>query len=164
MQEEHILFQELLDLVTNPFLITAVSSWLAAQVLKVIIYAIINKKFDINRLFGDGGMPSGHSATVASLAMITALNYGLGSFEFAVSAILAIIVCHDAMGVRLEAGKQAVVLNEVIKSLNILTERKLPSVKLKELVGHTPVQVTAGITVGVINALIMHFFVFEPIF
>lgn len=140
------------DLVTNPFLITAVSSWLVAQVAKVIIHAIINKKFDIHRLFGDGGMPSGHSATVSSLAVISALVYGLGSFQFAISAVLALIVCHDAMGVRLETGKQAAVLNEVVKAFSVLQEKKLPEVKLKEFVGHTPVQVAAGITVGVLNA------------
>ena len=98
----------LLDLITNPFLVIGISSWAVAQVLKTVIHFIIYKKFDIFRLFGDGGMPSGHSATVTSIAVSAALAYGTGSFEFAIAAILAIIVCHDAMGVRLETGKQAV--------------------------------------------------------
>ena len=101
----------LIDFVTNPFLLTSLSGWGVAQVLKVIINAVVYKKYDWRRLFGDGGMPSGHSATVSSLACITGLVYGLSSFEFAFTMILAIIVCHDAMGVRMETGKQAVILN-----------------------------------------------------
>ena len=144
------------SMITNPFLMTGVCSWFAAQVLKTIIHFIINKKFDIHRLFGDGGMPSGHSATVTSLATISALFYGTGSFEFAVTAILAIIVCHDAMGVRLETGKQAIVINEILESL--LDVQKKPEVKLKEFVGHTPLQVLAGAILGILIAIgVNHF-------
>lgn len=146
----------LFQMVTNPFLLTGLTSWFIAQVLKTIIHFIINKKFDIHRLVGDGGMPSGHSATVTSFAFMSALVYGTGSFEFALSAILAIIVCHDAMGVRLETGKQAVVLNDLLEIIDVLTTEKLPEVKLKEFVGHTPIQVFAGILVGCINAVIMY--------
>lgn len=148
------------DLITNPFLITGISAWLIAQVLKVIIHAIIYKKFDIARLFGDGGMPSGHSATVSALAAICGLVYGTHCFEFALSVLLAIIVCHDAMGVRLETGKQAVILNEIIESFNVLTTKELPEVKLKEFVGHTPIQVISGILIGVANAFFMHHILF----
>lgn len=144
------------DLITNPFLLTALSSWAAAQVLKVIIYALLQRKLDWSRLFGDGGMPSGHSATVTSLAAFSALTFGTGSFEFALSTVFAIVVCHDAMGVRQETGKQAVILNEIIRSFSILTEEKLPEVKLKEFVGHTPIQVAAGILLGIGNAFIMY--------
>lgn len=150
----------LLDLVTNPFLVTAVSSWMIAQLLKAIINGFIHKKFSLERLFGDGGMPSGHSATVTSLAVITALTYGTGSFQFALSAVFAIVVCHDAIGVRQETGKQAVVINEIVKTFSILTEEKLPDVRLKEFVGHTPVQVIAGMLLGVINAFVMYYMVF----
>ncbi|MBE5951474.1 MAG: divergent PAP2 family protein [Lachnospiraceae bacterium] len=150
----------LVDLLGNPILITAVASWTVAQVLKVIINAIINKEFSIERLFGDGGMPSGHSATVTSMATVTALIYGLGSFEFAVTAILAIIVCHDAMGVRQETGKQAVLLNELIEAFEALSKADLPEVKLKEFVGHTPIQVAVGIALGIANAFAMHYLVF----
>ncbi|MBQ9717404.1 MAG: divergent PAP2 family protein [Clostridia bacterium] len=147
-------------MITNPFLMTGVCSWFSAQVVKTIIHFIINKKFDIHRLFGDGGMPSGHSATVTSLATISALFYGTGSFEFAVTAILAIIVCHDAMGVRLETGKQAEVLNDLIEIIDMLTTEKVPEVKLKEFVGHTPIQVVAGTLVGISNACFMYNVVF----
>lgn len=146
----------LTQLLHNPYLMAGLSAWFIAQVVKTILYALINKKLDWERLFGDGGMPSGHSATVSALAAICALIHGLGSFEFAVTGILAVIVCHDAMGVRLETGKQAVVLNEMIKSFEALTKKELPEVILKEFVGHTPFQVCAGILIGIANAWILY--------
>ena len=150
----------LIDFITNKFFITAVASWTVAQVLKVFIYAIINKTWDLSRLFGDGGMPSGHSATVSSLATISALTYGFGSFEFAVTGILAVIVCHDAMGVRLEAGKHAKLLNILVDSFEKFSKNELPEVVLKEFVGHTPLQVTTGIVLGIACGFAMHFIVF----
>ena len=147
---------EVKDLVTNPFLLTSLSGWMVAQVLKVIINAVVYKKLDFSRLFGDGGMPSGHSATVSSLACITGLVYGLGSFEFAFTTILAIIVCHDATGVRMETGKQAMILNELRESLDIIFTDEVASVKLKEMVGHTPFQVGAGIILGVLDAIVVY--------
>ena len=148
------------ELVTNHFLITATSSWFIAQLIKVIINFCVTKKLVWERLFGDGGMPSGHSATVSSLAVFAALRCGCGSFEFAVCAILAIIVCHDAMGVRQEAGKQAMVINDMVAQFEKLLKQDIVDIDLKELVGHTPLQVLAGITLGVANALVMHFAVF----
>lgn len=150
----------LIELITNPFLITGVSSWFFAQVLKTIVYLIINKKWDWTRMIGDGGMPSGHSATVTSISTLIALVCGAGSVEFAISFILAIIVCHDATGVRLETEKQAFLINELVKAFDVLSEEKLPEVKLKEFVGHTPIQVLAGITLGVLNAFVMYFVLF----
>lgn len=150
----------LYELITNPFLVTGLASWFFAQVLKTVIYGIVNKKVDVSRMFGDGGMPSGHSATVTSLAVITGLKFGLNSFEFAMAFIFATVVCRDAMGVRLETGKQAQVLNEITKSFEILTSEKLPEVKLKELVGHTPLQVFMGVVLGAVNAVIMYTLVF----
>lgn len=150
----------LLDLITNPFLIVSVSSWAIAQVVKVIIHWIIYKKLDLERLYGDGGMPSGHSATVSSLMMMCALVCGTGSATFSLSAILALIVCHDAMGVRRETGKQAVLINELTKAFAALADEKLPEVKLKEFVGHTPIQVIAGIIIGVVNGFVMHALLF----
>ena len=151
----------LLELVTNPYLITAISAWAVAQVVKTILYALMNGKLDWERLFGDGGMPSGHSATVSSLAVFCALMHGTGSHEFAVSAILSIIVCHDPMGVRHETGKQAVLINEIMDAIEKLkVEHKMPAIELKEFVGHTPLQVAAGITLGILDALFMYFVVF----
>lgn len=142
------------DLFSNPFLLTGVGSWFIAQVLKTILHLIVYRKLDFERMYGDGGMPSGHSATVASLATMCGLTFGLGSVEFAISAILAIIVCHDATGVRRETGRHAEILNELVKYL----ETGKPE-DLKELVGHTPLQVFAGILIGIGNALLMYFVV-----
>ena len=150
-----------MGLVTNPYLLTALSAWFVAQVVKTILYAVMNGRLDWERLFGDGGMPSGHSATVSSLAVFCALMHGTHTHEFAVSAILAIIVCHDAMGVRQETGKQAILINEIVEYFEKLTvEHKLPQIELKEFVGHTPLQVAAGVIQGILDALFMYFVVF----
>ena len=151
------------QLISNRFLITGVTSWFVAQLAKTIIYAIINKKLVLERMVGDGGMPSGHSATVTSLAIISGLSFGFDSFQFAVTALLAIIVCHDAMGVRLETGKQAQIINEMMEAFEVWTKKELPEVKLKEFVGHTPIQVIAGILLGVANGCVMHYLIF-PLF
>lgn len=150
----------LIDLITNPFLLTGITSWFYAQILKTIIFLIINKKLDVTRMFGDGGMPSGHSATVTSMAVLIGLVRGAGTVEFAISFILAIIVCHDATGVRRETEKQAYIINELVKAFDELAEDKLPEVKLKKFVGHTPIQVLAGITLGIMNAVVMYFVLF----
>lgn len=147
------------QLISNPYLITALSSWFIAQVLKVIINAIVSRKLDMTRLVGDGGMPSGHSATVTSLAVYSLLAHGPGSFQFAVTAILAVIVCHDAMGVRMETGKQAMVINDLVELFESHSGKDVPDMALKELVGHTPLQVLAGITLGILNALAMYFWI-----
>lgn len=149
----------LLRLITNRFFIVSVSSWFIAQFLKTVLFAIENKKWDWSRLFGDGGMPSGHSATVTSLATLCALHFGPDSFEFAISMILAIIVCHDAMGVRLETGKQAIKINEILEAFELIHPDKISEANLKEFVGHTPIQVIAGILLGIVNACVMHFWV-----
>ena len=149
----------LIDLLTNQFLLVSLSSWFVAQVLKTVLYAIDTKTLDWSRLFGDGGMPSGHSATVTSLCTFCGLNFGFDSFQFAVTGILAIIVCHDAMGVRLETGKQAVKINELLEVFELIHPDKISEANLKEFVGHTPIQVIAGILLGIINAGVMYFWV-----
>ena len=149
--------EHILDFLTNPFLLTGLGSWFVAQVLKTIIYAIINKKVRWERLFGDGGMPSGHSATVTSLAMFAGLRCGFHSFEFAAAAVLAIVVCHDAMGVRLDTGKQAEIINELVDAFERISAEKVAEEKLKIFVGHTPIQVLAGIAIGIVNAILMSF-------
>ena len=108
------------------------------------------------RLLGDGGWPSGHSATVTSLAMFAGLRCGFHSFEFAAAAVFAIVVCHDAMGVRLETGKQAEIINELVEAFERISKEKVAEEKLKIFVGHTPIQVLAGIAIGAVNALLMN--------
>ena len=142
------------QLIHNTVFMSAATGWLVAQVLKTIIYGILNKTFNPERMVGSGGMPSSHSATVTALATASGIQYGLGSFEFAVSAIVAIIVMYDARGVRLETGKQAQVLNEVMEILQIMGKKMSYEDKLKEFVGHTPVQVVVGAFLGILIALI----------
>lgn len=150
----------IIELFTNQFLVAGISSWLLAQVAKSIIHCIVNKKFDIRRLFGDGGMPSGHSATVSALAMMCLLVYGPGSVEFAIPMIVATVVCHDAMNVRQESGKHAALLNDLVELFNDTMKTGLDETKLKEFLGHTPFQVWMGVLLGVVNATLLHFFVF----
>ena len=149
------------NLMSNQFFIVGLSSWALAQVLKTIIHAAVYKKLEWERLFGDGGMPSGHSATVVSVATACAWFNGLGSFQFAISFILAIIVCHDATGVRLETGKQAFLIKEIASIIEKIADQKVSDdVKLKEFVGHTVSQVICGAALGIINALVFCGFVF----
>ena len=141
----------------NPILLTGAVAWLLSQVSKAIIYLIINKRFQWDRLFGDGGMPSSHSATVTSVAVITGLRCGLDSPIFAIAAILALIVMHDAMGVRQETGKQAKVINSMVELINSFGRGELtPEETLKEFVGHTRRQVLVGAVLGGVIALVMN--------
>lgn len=143
------MMQFLTDLVHNKILIAALSGWVIAQLAKVILYTIVNKQFSFERLTGSGGMPSSHAATVCALAT-AAKRFGAGSFEFAVSFVLASIVLYDARGVRLETGKQAVTITAIIDHLlNEGKILKLPEYKLKELIGHTPFQVLIGSIMGI---------------
>lgn len=135
----------ILQIFDNHLLVNSLAAWASAQIIKTILYAAIHKKLDIHRLFDDGGMPSGHSATVTAMATTAALEYGLASPIFAIAAILTIIVMHDAMGVRREAGKHAKVLNDLMLSLSKDTP---PEDVLKEFLGHTPLQGCFGALLG----------------
>ena len=145
------------ELLENQVLISSVIGWTVAQVLKTIIDCALNKSFNAERLTGSGGMPSSHSATVCALTMSAALCYGLGSFEFAVSFVVAMVVMYDAVGVRRETGKQAKLLNWMMTEnpfklkLNELNA-EIVQETLKEYVGHTPLQVVAGAILGIIIA------------
>lgn len=142
-------------LLENEILLAGVIAWASAQILKTIIHSIIYKKFEISRIFGDGGMPSGHSATVTSIALATGIKAGFDSPVFAVAFMIAIVVMHDASGVRLEAGKQAKVLNELLKVIVDMGSSSLtPEAKLKEFIGHTHIQVFAGFCLGLISTLL----------
>ena len=138
----------------NPILIVGAVAWLFSQVSKAIIYLIINKRFQLDRLVGDGGMPSSHSATVTAVAVMTGLRCGWDSPIFAVAAILALIVMHDAMGVRQETGKQAKVINSMVELINSMGRGELTLEEtLKEFVGHTRRQVVVGALFGGVIAL-----------
>lgn len=141
------------DLFNNTIFLSAVTGWLVAQILKTIIHMAFTKEFVAERLVGSGGMPSSHSATVCALAAASYFEYGAGSFEFALSLILAIIVMYDAMGVRRETGIQAKLLNDIMKIFADMGRSELSTnEKLKEFVGHTPLQVSAGAILGILIA------------
>ena len=144
----------LTDLTHNIIFMSAVTGWFVAQVLKTIIHIIVNKQFVAERLVGGGGMPSSHSATVCALTTASGMKYGVGSFEFAVSFVLAMIVMYDAMGVRRETGKQAKLLNSVFFENILNLDGVFLQEKLKEYVGHTPLQVVAGAVLGILLAVL----------
>lgn len=140
----------LVQIVNNKLLVASFIGWFIAQILKTIIYVVVNKNFNPERLLGDGGMPSSHSATVMALTTSAAYFYGFSSFEFAISGVLALIVMHDAMGVRRETGKQAKVINNMMEWFTQLDNGISAEQKLKEFVGHTPMQVLFGAILGII--------------
>lgn len=133
------------------FLIIPTLAWLTVQVFKFISDAIINRKINFKRLVETGGMPSSHSATVTSLMTAIGIAEGLTSPIFAVSFVFSIIVMYDAAGVRRAAGKQAVILNQLINSNQVKVDT---NEKLKELLGHTPFQVFIGAIYGIILGII----------
>ena len=142
------------EVFSNRILIAGALGWLTAQVLKTIIFAITNHGLNWSRLVGDGGMPSGHSATVTAIAVSCGMGLGFDSPIVAVACFMAIIVMHDAMGVRRETGKQSQVLNhlvEVVYAKNLTSEEKL-----KEFVGHTPLQVFFGFLLGLCIAIVIN--------
>ncbi|MFI3213226.1 MAG: divergent PAP2 family protein [Eubacteriales bacterium] len=139
----------LTELFTNKIFIAAAVAWFVAQVLKTLLCLFFERKFIIERLVGSGGMPSSHSSTVCALATATGMQYGGGSFEFAVTCIFAIIVMYDARGVRMETGKQSKILNEMVELFYHMGKDFTPQEKLSELVGHTPLQVLMGAILGI---------------
>jgi len=139
------------DILENKILVAALIAWAIAQLAKAILYTIVNREFKFERLVGSGGMPSSHAATVCAMTTAVAMQFGLASFEFAISFVLSSVVLHDARGVRQEAGKQAVTITAIIDHLiKEGTIIELPEWELKELIGHTPLQVLIGSIVGII--------------
>ncbi|MGN0689689.1 MAG: divergent PAP2 family protein [Oscillospiraceae bacterium] len=139
----------------NYTLISAVASWFAAQFIKTIIHAIKYKTFNPERLFGAGGMPSSHSALVCAATLACGRIEGIESVPFAIMFLVAMVVMYDAMGVRRSAGLHA---REINKLRDILMERNEineKTKKLKEYIGHTPLEVLGGAMLGILIALIM---------
>lgn len=139
----------------NGVLGTAVIGWFVAQVLKVILVFITSKRLDFGRMMGSGGMPSSHSSFVVSLAVSVGFVQGFDSVLFAVSSCMAIVVMYDAAGVRRSAGQHARILNKIASEWEqgdfSHTEKNL-----KELLGHTPIEVVAGAILGIMIAVIRH--------
>ncbi len=140
------------EILANRILVVAFLGWFIAQFIKMVLYLIINKEFRLERMVGAGGMPSSHAATVCALTTGSYLQYGINSFQFAISLVLTAIVIHDARGVRLETGKQATILNILTEHFPHDANVSMP--KLKELVGHTPLQVVIGSVLGILIAIV----------
>ena len=144
------------DLLHNFPLICAGAAWFIAQILKVFTGIFREKQFNvIELLFGTGGMPSSHTAAVMSLTVACGMWYGLDSAPFAISVLLSLIVMRDATGVRREAGEQAKVLNRIVADLFASSDQEDINRNLKELVGHTPLQVFVGALVGIAIPFLM---------
>lgn len=144
-----------ISFITNKILIAALASVIISQLLKVLTFFLSEHKVKWDRLFGDGGMPSSHSATVSAATTMTGLLVGFDSPLFAIILVFAIIVMHDASGVRYQSGKHAKAINEMQNSL----EEKLglpDKADLKEFIGHTRLQVFCGCLLGVIVAFIVN--------
>lgn len=137
-------------------IVTCVLSWFVAQLIKVITTLIKDKKINFRRFVGSGGMPSSHSSFVTSLATAIAIDCGMGSPEFAISVVFALIVMYDAAGVRRAAGQQAKILNKLVEEWENADFAQTDK-RLKELLGHTPKEVFAGAVLGILIAFLRHF-------
>ena len=141
---------------TNYYLMCAIAGWFAAQILKVFTGIFRVRDFSFSAMmFGTGGMPSSHSATVTALCTSVAIKEGFGSPLFAISALLCIIVMNDAVGVRQETGKQSKALNLILKEMSDSPEKF--NEHFRELIGHTPLQVVCGALTGFAVAMLMGF-------
>ncbi|MCM8782842.1 MAG: divergent PAP2 family protein [Candidatus Omnitrophica bacterium] len=138
----------------NRVLVTTFLSWVIAQLIKVTIGVIREKRFDFRWLLGTGGMPSAHASGASALATSIGLEVGWDSVYFALAASFAIVVMFDAQGVRRAAGKQARILNKILD--DIYWQGKFKEDRLRELIGHTPVEVLIGMLLGVGIAFLRH--------
>ena len=139
--------------ITNKYIYIPLLIWFFIQLFKVICDLIINKKFNFKRIMVAGGMPSSHSAVVTSLATLIGKNEGVDTSMFAMSVIFAMVVMYDAAGVRRAAGKQARLLNKIVETPG-LTNLQVQE-RLVEVLGHTPLQVIVGATIGIIVGLLV---------
>ncbi|MBT2627056.1 divergent PAP2 family protein [Bacillus sp. ISL-32] len=156
-----------MELFMNFPLISSLAAIVFAQVVKVPIQFIVSRRLDWSLVTSTGGMPSSHSAAVTALSTGVALEHGLGSSLFAVSAIFAVITMFDATGVRRHAGEQATVINKLVIDFNRFVseakdfqkaEEKEKQKKLKELLGHQPIEVFFGGLTGILLTLILNYF------
>lgn len=143
------------QLIHNQILMATVTAWVLAQFIKLLLTLIFKRKLDLVRLFGAGGMPSAHSASVTCAAIMAGLLNGFDSAIFGIATVIALVVMYDAAGVRRAAGKQAKLLNELIE--NYYAEHYINEKKLKELLGHTPIEVLAGSLLGFAIAIAYYY-------
>ena len=143
----------MVEVFQNSILWTTLLAAFIAQALKSIQEAIFQRKLNLNRIFETGGMPSSHSAAVASLATSMGLVHGWNSSEFTISTVLAVIVIYDATGIRRAAGEHAEILNDLLEEFNYLLHEGFERQHLKTLLGHTYPQAVAGILIGILISL-----------
>lgn len=139
------------EVIGNKTITIPVFAWFAAQFLKVVLVIIQERKLDVTRFVGSGGMPSSHSSFVVSMAAVVGKTEGWGSAQFGIAIIIAFIVMYDAAGVRRAAGKQAEVLNKLIFTHEQIQLDK----ELKELLGHEPLEVFMGALLGAVVGLLL---------
>jgi len=132
---------------TNLAFVSVLTAWFVAQTIKVVAGVISERRFNFKWFVGTGGMPSSHAAAAGGMATAFGFEYGLHSPLFAMAMLLAIIVISDAQGVRRSTGKQAEILNKILD--DIYWKKKIQEDRLKELLGHTPVQVFVGLIIGI---------------
>lgn len=144
----------LIEASKNYILWTSVVAWIVAQTVKITLGIVREKRFNFRWFVGTGGMPSSHASGVSALATSIGVTYGFDSALFAVTMIFTLIVLFDAQGVRLSAGKQAEILNKMLE--DIYWKKKLDEEKLKQFLGHTPVEVIAGMFLGIIVSLLLY--------
>ena len=140
------------EIYRNKIFITTLSAWIIAQTIKVIIGVVRLRRFDFRWFVGTGGMPSSHTAGASCLATAVGLSNGFDSVYFALAASFAIVVMFDAQGVRRATGRQAHILNRIMA--DIYWQGKIEEGRLRELIGHTPIEVIAGFLLGVIIAYV----------
>ena len=145
--------QILNQIIHNKCIYTPFILWVLIQTFKVISELIVNKRLDVKRILGAGGMPSSHSAIVCSLATCVGKEYGFDTGTFAVAFVMAFVVMYDAAGVRRAAGKQARILNKILETPGLTTVEVQE--RLVELLGHTPIQVFVGALVGIVVGSIL---------
>jgi acid phosphatase family membrane protein YuiD len=134
------------------YLLPALVAWAIAQILKVCLVSVRKRHLDLRVLAETGGMPSSHSAIVAALTTSVGRLNGLTSDTFAIALIFSIVVMYDAQGVRRAAGLQASVLNRLVDDL--MAQRGNQETRLRELLGHTPVEVLVGAALGIVVGLV----------
>lgn len=140
------------ELFSNATLWVSIFSWAIAQFIKVVLELIKSKKINISLLVSSGGMPSSHSSFVTAMATAVGIQDGFDSSLFAMSAIVSMVIMYDAAGVRRAAGRHAAIINTIIE--NVENSGLKLDKKLKELLGHSPIEVAAGAVLGVLVAVI----------
>jgi len=142
------------DFSRNYMFWTSLAAWFIAQGIKVALGVFREKRFNFKWFADSGGMPSSHTAAVTSLATSIGVTDGFNSGLFTIALIFALIVMFDAQGVRFASGRQAEILNKMLD--DIYWKKKLDEEKVKQLFGHTPIQVWAGAVIGVLVSLLLY--------